>query len=127
MPGIKESFWIDKLSTEFENESYLVRKACAEREMEEARIDRWPSPIADERVYDSAEELSSNDNNDSQNQNNSDDNNRTEDEDNAVDVSALSGSSVPPGDGVAAIEVKQRHPCECNDVVMMVSFTRTSI
>ena len=130
VPGIKESFWIDKLSIEFENEVYLVRKACAKREMEEARNDRWPSPIAmgdDERVYDSAEEFSSNDNNDNQNQNNSDDDNGTEDEDNAVDVSALPASSVAPGDGVAAIEVKQQPPFEYNDLVMMVSFTRTSI
>ena len=130
VPGIKESFWIDKLSTEFENESYLVRKACAERETEEARNDRWPSPIAmgdDERVYDSDEEFSSNDNNDNQNQNNFDDDNGTEDEDNAVDVSVLSASSVAPSDGVAAIEVKQQPSFEYNDVIMMVSFTRTSI
>ena len=95
--GTRESFWIDKLSTEFENESYLVRKTYAEREMEEARNERWPSPIAmgeNERVYDSAEEFGSIDNNDNQNQNNSNDGNSTEDEDDAVNISAFSGASV---------------------------------
>ena len=109
VPGMKESFRIDKLSTEFENESYLVRNACAEKEAEADRNERWPSPIPvtmsdGGRVYDSAKEFGSIDNND-QVQDNSDDDEISENDDGAADMSALSGTPAAPAVGAAASEV----------------------